>query len=439
MNTTRSRPNVLLITVDAMRSDFALGDFGSEKPFFQVLEREGTAFDTMIAAASSTTPAVASYMTGTYPPDHGILSLRDFTLNDTSTTLAEVFNAAGYETLGQVCGPLTPDTGLDAGFDTYHYRETEASIYTDWFDEFLTQLGETPGPWFAYLHLWEPHIPRITPPDADPSDNSYDASIRGVAEQLAQVLDVVDLEETVIAVTGDHGESIYDGTLRNKAAVILLRQLPIPFTDMRTDDLRTRVYDRFLRHRGIETEEVYNSLRRFSGVEYPSALHRWGHGYHVYDFLVRVPFIIAGADVPNRGRVSDQVRQVDIFPTLLAAAGLEPPHAIDGQDLFAASYRHRPAMMRAVSAFDSEEKWLDGVRYDGWKFVKGRGRALRQLFNLGSDPFELDNVVDEYPEKAAELEAILDEFVAREDSTREGPSEEAKRRMTERLEHLGYL
>jgi arylsulfatase A-like enzyme len=159
----------------------------------------------------------------------------------------------------------------------------------------------------------------------------------------------------------------------------------------------------------------------------------------VYDFLVRVPFIIAGAAVPTRGRVSEQVRQVDIFPTLLAAAGLESPHTVDGQDLFAASYRPRPAMMRAVSAFDSEEKWLDGVRYDGWKFVKGRGRALRQLFDLDSDPLELHNVVDEYPKKAAELETILDEFVAREDNTREGPSEEAKRRMTERLEHLGYL
>lgn len=433
-------PNVLFVCVDAMRSDFALGEVGADKPFFEFFEREGMVFDTMVAAASSTTPCVASYMTGQYPPDHGILSLRDFNLDDGVTTLAEVFDAAGYETNADVCGPITSDTGLDAGFDAYDYRERDRTVYTDWYDEFTSQLTASSEPWFTYLHLWEAHVPRCPPPDADPDELEYEASVRGVAEKLSDLLEAVDLEETVVAVTGDHGESIYDGTLRNKAAVIGLNQVPIPFTDLRTLHVRSGFYERYLHSNGIELEEFYNGLRRFSGVEFPNALHRTGHGYHVYDFLTRVPFVIAGPGVPEGTRVGSQVRQVDVFPTLLSAADLDLPTDVAGQDLLAETIDHRPAHLRAVGAFDSEDRWLDGVRYDGWKFVRGRERSLRQLFDLDADPHELRNVVDEHPAKAAELESLVDDLVGREGhGADQVVPEEAEERMTSRLHDLGYL
>lgn len=435
---TGERPNVLFVCVDAMRSDFALGEFGTEKPFFEFFEREGTVFDTMVAAASSTTPCVASYMTGQYPPDHGIHSLQEFELDDGVTTLAEEFEAAGYETNAHVCGPITSDTGLDAGFETYEYRDRDRTVYTDWYDEFRSRLKTATEPWFTYLHLWEVHVPRDEPPDVGADELQYDASIRGVAEKLSELLELVDLEETVVAVTGDHGESIYDGTLRNRAAVIGLNQIPVPFTDLDIDDVRDRLYDEYLRPNGIELEGFYNGLRRFSGVEFPNAPHRTGHAYHVYDFLTRVPFVLAGPGVPDGRHVGSQVRQVDVFRTLLSTAGLEPPAEVAGQDLLGDAIEHRPAYVRADVARDSEDWWIDGVRYEGWKFVRGRERSLRQLFDLDADPREVHNVVDEHPEKADELEALVDEHVAGERPRTDVP-QEAEARMTSRLQDLGYL
>jgi arylsulfatase A-like enzyme len=365
--------------------------------------------------------------------------LREFSLADGTTTLAERFAAAGYTTSAHVCGPVTADTGLDAGFDTFESRARDRTLYTDWYDEYRSHLAGLSDPWFAYLHLWEAHIPRDVPPETTGAETSYDASLRGVADRLPELLGAVDLENTIVAVTGDHGESIFDGTLRNKVALVCLRQLPIPITGMRTKDLREAVYDRYLRPRGVELEEFYNGLRRFSGVEFPNALHRQGHGYHVYDFLVQVPFLLAGPGIPDRSRVGRQVRQVDVLPTLLAAAGIDPPTDVAGQNLLGDDYEHRPARLRAVSAYDSREKWLDGVRYDGWKFVKGRGRSLYQLFDLEADPAELDNVAGQYPETAAELEALVDEAVARESRMESTASRAATERMTRRLEDLGYL
>jgi len=434
-----SRPNVLFVCVDAMRSDFTLGEYGTDKRFFEFFEREGTVFDTMISAASSTTPCVASFMTGRYPPDHGVLSLREFKLDDV-TTLAQRFAAAGYATSAHVCGPITADTGLDAGFDTYDHRERDRTVYTDWYDRFLAELSGVREPWFTYLHLWEAHDPRQMPPDRRADELAYDASVRGVSEKLFDLLAAVDLDDTIVAVTGDHGESFADGTLRNRAAIIALDQLPIPFTGRRTKEARRWVADRYLEPNGINTEPFHNGLRRLSGVAFPNDFHRLGHGFHVYDFLTRVPFVIAGSGVPTGERIGRQVRQIDVFPTLLSAAGFEGSVDVDARDLLADPPEPRPAHVRAVGAFESSAKWLDGVRHDGWKFVKGRERPLRQLFDLDSDPLELHDVSGDHPEKAAELEAMVDELVERE---RESPdrnhSEEAEARMTDRLEDLGYL
>ncbi|ELZ22494.1 sulfatase [Halosimplex carlsbadense 2-9-1] len=436
----RARPNVLFVCVDALRSDFAFGDYGADKPLFEFFEREGTAFDTMVAAASSTTPCVASYMTGTYPPDHGVLSLRDFSLAEDATTLAEAFDAAGYDTSASVTGPITDDTGLNAGFDRYDYRERDTTVYTDWFDEYRRELDEAEGPWFRYLHLWEAHVHKDLPPDADGDEIDYDAAVRGVFEKVQRLLEVVDLSETVVAITGDHGEAFADGTWRHRAAIIGFNQVPIPFTDKRTRNVRSDVYDQYLRPRGIETEEWYNSLRKASATEFPNAFHRIGHGYHVYDFLTRVPFAVAGPGVSNGGRVNDQVRSVDIFPTLLDAAGVDRPDGVSGQDLLSGSIDHRPAHVRAVGASGERERWLDGVRYDGWKYIQGRNRELCQLFDLESDPEELENVADEFPEVVERLRGIVDEHVARERQLETtAVSEGAEQRMTSRLEDLGYL
>jgi len=433
-------PNVLFVCIDALRSDFALGEYGSDKPLFDYLERKGTVFDTMIAAASSTTPCVATYMTGTEPPTHGVLSLRDFTLADDVTMLAEVFDEAGYETSASVTGPITADTGLDAGFDEYEYRNRDRTVYTDWFEQFKADLADRESPWFTYLHLWEAHVHRDLPPDASDNEIKYDASVRGVAAKLESLLAQVDLEETVVVLTGDHGESIEDGTYRHRALIMGFNQIPVPFTDKRIRDVRREVYDRFLRPRGVELEDQYNSLRRLSGVDFPNAAHRIGHSYHVYDFLTRVPFVLAGPGIPEGERVSEQVRQIDIFPTILSATALEVPAQTTGQDLLDGHIEHRPAHVRAAGACDDRTRWLDGVRYDGLKYVTGRQRELTQLFDLESDPEELNNVVKEYPETAERLATLVDEHIAKERRQLGSTvSESADERMKERLEELGYL
>lgn len=433
-----TKKNVLFICVDCLRNDFSLGDLGRNIDLFTRFREEGACFPSMISTASTTSPSVASLMTGEYPFKHGIQSLTEFKLKDDVKTLAEFFQSAGYETLGHTCGPITEETGLDKGFDRYEYREPDQTVYTDWFDEFKTDLESQSDPWFTYLHLWEIHVGRNLPPDTQKDELPYRASVRGLAEKLEELLDIVDLEETVVALTGDHGESINTGATGQRLSLLSNSpRIPHPSNSLR--DARTWLFDTVCRPAGVETEGIHNGLRKYVSTPCPTGLKYIGHGYHVYDFLVNVPFALLGPDI-EAGRTEDeQVRHVDIFPTLVDAAGLEPP-SVEGQSLLTGDIEHRPAYLRACGeVLRSEANWLDGIRYDGYKFVRGRERNLRQLFDLSADPAEQTNIVSEEPETADRLESKLDEIIAAGETDSSTYSMEEETKMQERLEGLGYL
>lgn len=426
-----TQKNVLFIVVDCLRSDFSLGEFGNDIEFFTRFREEGTCFPSMISTASTTTPAVASLMTGEYHFKHGIQSLTDFKLKDSVETLAEFFSSAGYSTLAHTCGPVAEETGLDAGFDRFEYREREKTVYTDWWDQFKSDLNAQSEPWFTYLHLWEVHTNRDLPSDTSEDELPYRASIRGLAEKLEELFEIIDTDETIIALTGDHGESIVTESKLQRLALQLNSFPPL--------GVRQKLFDNIYRPVGLETEGLHNGLRRHVPTSYPTGLKYIGHGYHVYDFLVKVPFAILGESVEAGQTIEEQVRHVDIFPTITEAAGLESP-SVEGQSLLTDNIEHRPAYLRACGAVLREEaNWLEGIRYDGYKFVRGRERNLKQLYDLSADPDEQRNILKDEPETANRLETKLNELIAAGETDTGTSTTEEESKMRERLEDLGYL
>jgi predicted AlkP superfamily pyrophosphatase or phosphodiesterase len=58
--------------------------------------------------------------------------------------------------------------------------------------------------------------------------------------KLNELYELIDTKDTIIAITGDHGESIYDGTLRNFLVKNLLEYFQIPIINKTTGDLLSR-------------------------------------------------------------------------------------------------------------------------------------------------------------------------------------------------------
>ncbi|MEW6097026.1 MAG: sulfatase-like hydrolase/transferase [bacterium] len=158
---TKECPNVLFLLIDSLRADMCFGENRTVKTStIDALTQKGTIFTQAISTTSTTSPSVATIMTGLYPFAHGIRSLRGYKLNPNCTTLAEVLRENGYRTCGMVTGPLSKELGLDKGFDEYIYRQKESNLYIGFAKELTHYLKENcqKQPWFLFVHLFELHV-----------------------------------------------------------------------------------------------------------------------------------------------------------------------------------------------------------------------------------------------------------------------------------------
>jgi arylsulfatase A-like enzyme len=286
-----------------------------------------------------------------------------------------------------VTGPLVEDTGLDRGFDEYRYRDRTQTLTGAWKADAvdaIEALADADDPFFCYLHLWAIHKPVETPPAFDSpeyGDTPYARTLSALDRSLADLCDRVP-EDTVVVLHGDHGEAIT--WLHN----------PI-----HTLGKYARTGLRY--YLGLDTRGIERRIDRFVADRWPSDVpDRFlddRHGENVADHVANVPFVVHGPDVPSTA-VDAQVRQVDVFPTLLDLVGMEVPAWIDGESLLPPeTVEDRDAYMRACGAsLVKRESWARALRADGKKLVVYPDRDWSpEFYDLEADPLELYPIDDE--------------------------------------------
>jgi len=387
-------PNVLLVTIDTMRADRigAYGHKAAKTPVLDQLARDGVRFTDATAHAPLTYPSHVAILTGRYPGAFGVRLNGMTPLPDAAVTLAEHMRGAGYRT-GAVIGSVIVDrsSGLSQGFDDYDdgIAATSGAVVAladlQRSAEQVTRaatawIAKQRTPWFLWVHYYDPHLPYSAPARREAPADPYDAEIAYVDEQLGVLLRGIDRARTAIVVTGDHGEALGD-----------------------------------------------------HGEE--------DHGYFVYDATLHVPLIVAAPGLTPRV-VTEQVRSVDVAPTIASLAGItavDPP--VEGESL-------QPLLAgrtRAQVPLSIAESWyprlhfgwseLRSARVGEWKFVAA---PRPELYDLRTDPREQKNVIQERAQVASRLSADLQ----RATSAFAAPPAAASQpdaAAVERLQALGYV
>ena len=409
-----TQPNVFLLVIDSLRADAVLSDH-IPTPNFDRLGTSGSVFDQCICTCTTTTPSFSSLLTGCYPPKHGVRGLQGYRLSPNLTTMAELFAGAGYSSHAEVTGPLLPETGILRGFADANHRQAYRVPFFEWRDRVIERMNSYPSPWFLLLHIWEVHRPYRSPPDFTKRNDraGYEAAVTATDEWLAPVFEAAG--DALTIVTGDHGESYANSALEQKA-------------------LRAARKAR----RGLRLNRWFPALdKTLAGMAV-------GHGFALWEHLVRVPLIISGPGAPQ-GRVVEQVRHVDLLPTIAELCGLEAPSDIDGRSLVPAmrgdGIAEEPAYMEAVGV-KLEGRRIAGARVPDWKLLMpGGGRPALYRLDGGAGPDEKQNVYNRYPEVAAHLETYIKEIQATESDVDEGSgmSGEEEAIVEQHLRDLGYL
>jgi arylsulfatase A-like enzyme len=392
------RPNVILITIDTLRRDH-VSCYGYPKlttPFLDSLAEQGVRFDNAYATSSWTVPTTVSILSSLYSmthgirwgaaDEHGVISEQPI-VDLEIDLLPELLHRAGYRTLAVTAnGHLDGRLGFARGFDSYHcagFVSGEALLEP--IEEAKKHIDKE-RPYFLWVHYFDPHAP-------------YDTEGPKLPEFLGKKPDQAMLKKVCTMSIADQFQTLDVG----HDAEAMAYAKACYDSDIRfTDRLVTNLFEQL--HIGPDDMVVITSDH---GEEFHEH-GRFGHGHTVFDELLRVPLIVL---LPGRSHAGDvvatRVSLIDLMPTILDVASVDPPKSAQGRTLLPLM-GHRTQEDRVTYASTAK---IDEIR----TVIVGRFKLIHpvdiprpdMLFDLENDPGEQYNLIDERPQQARELRKAM--------------------------------
>ncbi len=356
-----NRPDVVLVTIDTWRADAAgfAGNARVATPLLDRLAATGRVYPDTHAHNVVTLPSHTNILTGLYPFQHGIRDNSGFKLDPAIPTMATLLHGAGYATGAFVAAfPLDRRYGLGSGFDDYDDKfkrgsDTAAFVLAERRgDEVVAAAlawwsAHADKPRLLWVHLYDPHA-GYDPPE--PFATRYRA--------MPYLGEVAATDSFLVPLLAPH----LDG--RERPALVVV----------------TGDHGEALGDHGELT-----------------------HGLFAYEATLKVPLVLWGSGV-TPGRDERAARHIDILPTVLERVGVEPPRRLPGRSL-----------LEPPAAVDSYFESLSTALNRGWAPLRGLLRdhhkfielPLPELYDLGSDPAEANNLVAPRTQLATELRQAL--------------------------------
>jgi arylsulfatase A-like enzyme/Tfp pilus assembly protein PilF len=389
--------NVLLLTIDTLRADrVGYCGYDIETPHLDSLAFGGTAFLNAVCQVPLTLPSHTSILTGTNPPFHGIKNNGQY-VNTEMTTLAEILSENGYVPAAFIGAfPVDSQFGLDQGFELYDDDYNTPEYLQPHGPQRLAEaVFASAAQWlrknhkkkfFVWVHYYDPHDPYLPPSPFDQryKDRFYDGEIAYTDVYVGKLMALLEesgiLNKTLVVVVGDHGEDLYQ----------------------------------------------HNEP---------------GHGIFLYDTTLKVPLIFSCPGVvPEENHVSQQVRTIDIMPTILDIIEIDIPKFVQGKSLIPLIQGKRLNLESYSETYFPliSNGWseLRAIRSDEWKYIQA---PKPELYNLKDDPGELKNVLDANGAVARDLKKRLEELEKDVSLPENPPAKQLSPEAREKLTALGYV
>jgi arylsulfatase A-like enzyme/Flp pilus assembly protein TadD len=409
-------PNIIVITLDTTRAD-RMDFLGSKRgltPNLDILARDSAVFTRAYSQAPLTPTSHATIFTGTYPQYHQVL-IFPIPLAKDLPYLPAILKDHGYSTAAFVSSlavdPAWGVPGFERGYDSfdagfrwdgyspktrYQTVERRGGETVEHALAWLKQRPQGKGPFFIWVHLFDPHDP-YDPPEpykTKYAKTPYDGEIAYVDSVMGKFFRQLKAsglyDNTVVALTADHGESL-----------------------------------------GEHGEKT--------------------HGIFVYDETIRVPLVIKLPHSASAGkRIEDRVELADIMPTVLGSVGIAVPEKVQGQSLLGFL---KPGSTEGDAA---TKVWQDRGAYSqadyghlafGWSAEQSlrSGRYLfiqaprRELYDDGTDAATKHNLALSSPAVADTLSARLKDFQQATTNKQPTPKSQMDEAKVKKLAVLGYM
>ncbi|MFO8006627.1 MAG: sulfatase [Candidatus Brocadiia bacterium] len=431
-----SRPNILLIVADSFRAD-ALGPgnpFRAQTPNLNRLGAHSTRFTTAIAQSSHTGGSVPSMMTSGYNLTDG----PEGRLPEDRHCLAEVLAEAGYATGAFHSNPLiSRPYGFGRGFARFYDSLRVSSRLGVWLRRLLIGLssrpyvsgsrmvrmvsrwiGEAGRPFFLWAQFMDTHGPYL--PHGGVKVSRWHASRLWKRSVL-------------------HPESV---SARNRELLRRLYREEVEYFDRCVGRLIANL-DRL----GLREDTVL-AVTADHGEQFCEHGH-YNHPRQLYEEQIHVPLLI---NRPGReGAVAaQQVQLVDLAPTLCRLAGVERPPCWRGHDLFGDLADHEVAFSATTGWWETAGQHIHAARTPERKVIlyARNGSVLREeAYHLSEDPSEQVDLAERGQNDGPPWEELRARLLSHMQGAKvteggaaepEPASEAEKSELQRRLKALGY-
>lgn len=383
--------HVIIISLDTTRADF-LGCYGSDHvktPNLDALAAEGVLFNDYVTAAPTTLSSHTSLFTGKYPHTHGV-PRNGFVVNPDNVMLTETLKDAGFRTAGFIASfALDRRFNFAQGFDDWDQNfdhlidqyggdqdQRRADRVTDAVISYLNR--GVPKHLFLFVHYFDPHLPYDPP---SPYDTMYDK------KGPLGVVDVADVRSK-LAFRDPRGMEIARRMVYQYAG-------EISFMDAQIG----RLLD-FLRKKNILDNALLVVTSDHGESLWEQPLEIFDHGRVLSQGVLRSVGMMRFPGSEHAGRkINYTVSSIDVLPTVLNFLNLPLPPGVEGEPII---FDARPEQLQRFRFSEATKphaetevpgEWFNArkarcVRAGKYKFVFTPFTDTENLYDVVNDPRE---------------------------------------------------
>lgn len=422
MQAAARRPNILVLLADDQRWD-TLGCMGNRiirTPVLDALAARGTLFRNNYVTTSICMCSRASILTGQYTRTHGVKDFaRNLTPEQHAATYPQLLRQAGYRTgfIGKYgVGDTMPASSFDywKGFGGqgkfFPKGEPGPHLTAIMGDQALAFFGEAAKgpeqPWCLSVSFKAPHA-------EDPDPRQY----------LPEPAHKEWYKDETIPPPRQSDPKYFAAMPERARTGESFKRWKIRFDTPEKYQEYTKNYYRLITEIDLQVGRMVEALRASGQLENTLIVYTSDNGYYLaergladkwymHEESIRTPLILVTPGQTQPLQVSEVSLNIDLAPTLLAAAGLKAPAMMQGQNLLPLA---RGARRKTRDEFFYEQPFdakggippVEGLWTKQWKYMVYYDEPGKpeELYNLQQDPGEDHNLAKE-PKYAAQLEQM---------------------------------
>lgn len=444
------QPNILFLLVDGLRGDAIFSKNKSVKtPNIDSLITKGTYFYQAISSSDYTSTCLQSIFNSRFPIGCSKQSANFYKIFDPQINLLSVLKNNGYHLYGTLDESLCL-LGMDEPMENSDvaFQKLESNIYTDLGAKILKIINNSQEPWFYYVHFMDLHRPFHVPKELLhlPLNERYEKNIEQIDSWIGKILSIIDLTKTVVVITADHGEyiSMLDAYDSPNDSSFFKKVLKNSIKATIPKSYQSIIHKKKKNILGqIKTRNLTNKDKR------AAVRTRVGKKRELFDDIQNIPLLFCGYTINNNEPIKQQVRSVDIMPTILDLIGVNNIQNIHGRSILPLiknkHLKPMPVYMESAygkTATETPESVI-GIRTDNYKYFRDAKESEKNihLYNLLDDPDELNNIFESNHEIVLMMEKTLQDMISSKFSElpKTQLTSEDEKELEDELRKMGYV